>query len=126
MRLLNSLTIKLEFSVNEDIVDYAILSHIWEDKEVSFQGLIYPSGHLHDRTQYNKIKTCCGQATSDEFTYIRVDTCCIDKTSSAELFEAINFMYQCFTRAKVCYAYLIDVPSNKNYQLEGSASSQSR
>jgi hypothetical protein len=35
-------------------------------------------------------------------------SCCIDKTSSAELSEAINSMYQWYQRAQVCYAYLDD------------------
>jgi hypothetical protein len=38
-----------------------------------------------------------------------VDTCCIDKTSSAELSEAINSMYRWYTEADSCYAYLSDV-----------------
>jgi hypothetical protein len=39
-----------------------------------------------------------------------IDTCCIDKTSSAELSEAINSMYRWYQRSQVCYAYLVDVP----------------
>jgi hypothetical protein len=35
--------------------------------------------------------------------------CCIDKTSSAELPEAINSMFRWYQKAKVCYAYLTDV-----------------
>jgi hypothetical protein len=37
--------------------------------------------------------------------------CCIDKTSSAELSEAINSMYHWYRKADVCFAYLEDVPS---------------
>jgi hypothetical protein len=40
------------------------------------------------------------------------DTVCIDKTSSAELSEAINSMYRWYQEAGVCYTYLADVPSN--------------
>lgn len=40
-----------------------------------------------------------------------IDTCCIDKSSSAELSEAINSMFGWYERAEVCYAYLSDVPS---------------
>jgi hypothetical protein len=39
-----------------------------------------------------------------------IDTCCIDKTSSAELSEAINSMYRWYQKSQVCYAYLVDVP----------------
>jgi hypothetical protein len=37
-----------------------------------------------------------------------VDTCCIDKTSSAELSEAINSMYQWYWNAELCFALLAD------------------
>jgi hypothetical protein len=40
-----------------------------------------------------------------------LDSCCIDKTSSAELSEAINSMYRWYQNAQVCYAYLEDVPA---------------
>lgn len=39
------------------------------------------------------------------------DTVCIDKTSSAELTEAINSMFEWYHAAEVCYAYLADVSS---------------
>lgn len=35
--------------------------------------------------------------------------CCIDKTSTAELSEAINSMYRWYQKAQVCYVYLADV-----------------
>ncbi|KAK3301736.1 uncharacterized protein B0T15DRAFT_563241 [Chaetomium strumarium] len=38
-----------------------------------------------------------------------IDTCCIDKSSSAELSEAINSMYRWYVRSRACYAYLSDV-----------------
>jgi hypothetical protein len=44
-------------------------------------------------------------------SYVWIDTCCIDKTSSAELNEAINSMFRWYQNAEVCYAYLSDVPS---------------
>jgi hypothetical protein len=36
-------------------------------------------------------------------------SCCIDKSSSAELSEAINSMFNWYKEAQVCYAYLSDV-----------------
>lgn len=42
----------------------------------------------------------------------RGDTICIDKTSSAELSEAINSMYRWYQESVVCYAYLDDVSSS--------------
>lgn len=44
-----------------------------------------------------------------------IDSCCIDKTSSAELSEAINSMFEWYRRAEVCYAYLSDVSGSSLY-----------
>lgn len=43
-----------------------------------------------------------------------MDTCCIDKSSSAELSEAVNSMFQWYRKATVCYAYLQDVPDHQD------------
>jgi hypothetical protein len=34
--------------------------------------------------------------------------CCIDKSSSAELSEAINSMYRWYQKASICYVHLAD------------------
>lgn len=36
---------------------------------------------------------------------------CIDKTSSAELSEAIKSMFKWYEGAMICYVYLADMPS---------------
>jgi hypothetical protein len=46
-----------------------------------------------------------------------IDCCCIDKTSSAELSEAINSIPDWCRNSQVCYAYLSDVPSLPNVQM---------
>ena len=43
---------------------------------------------------YGKIESSCSIAAACGYNYIWIDTCCIDKTSSAELSEAIT---PCFT-----------------------------
>lgn len=43
-------------------------------------------------------------------------SCCIDKTSSAELSEAINSMFKWYQGADICYAYLEDVPRGDDGQ----------
>jgi hypothetical protein len=48
-------------------------------------------------------------AVLDGWNYAWIDTCCIDKTSSAELSEAINSMFEWYNESRVCYAYLSDV-----------------
>lgn len=58
---------------------------------------------------YSKILGCCAKARAEGYRYIWIDTCCIDKSSSAELSEAINSMYKWYHDAEVCYAYLSDI-----------------
>jgi hypothetical protein len=48
--------------------------------------------------------------------FSRSDRCCIDKTSSAELSEAINSMYQWYKESTICYAYLCDVREDKDFE----------
>ncbi|KAG6328881.1 hypothetical protein ID866_10209, partial [Astraeus odoratus] len=49
---------------------------------------------------YKKILDTCKQASEDGFEWVWVDTCCIDKTSSSELSEAINSMYQWYAKSE--------------------------
>ncbi|KAF4628843.1 hypothetical protein G7Y89_g9309 [Cudoniella acicularis] len=109
MRLLNSTNIELEEFPDDRIPKYTILSHRWQDGEVSLQDM--QSATAIKKTGYIKLKLCCNQAAKDDLQYVWVDTCCIDKTSSAELSESINSMYRWYQNAVVCYAYLIDVES---------------
>ncbi|OAA75436.1 Heterokaryon incompatibility [Akanthomyces lecanii RCEF 1005] len=107
MRLLNTSTLALEEFYGSAIPEYAILSHRWLDDEVSFQDL--QSGQAASKAGYAKIQRCCEQAAQDGLAYAWVDTCCIDKTSSAELNEAINSMYAWYRDSALCYAFLSDV-----------------
>lgn len=77
----------------------------------SFRALV-PSALPHPlqlKAGYAKITYACEQATRDGHRYLWVDTCCIDRSSSAEVSEAINSMFTWYQRAAVCYAYLEDV-----------------
>ncbi|TVY71317.1 Vegetative incompatibility protein HET-E-1 [Lachnellula suecica] len=108
MRLLNSKTLLLkEFMGESNLPPYAILSHTWGEDEVSLQDTARSGWQL--KAGYRKIKYCCQQAAKDGLKWVWVDTCCIDKTSSAELSEAINSMFRWYQLSKVCYAYLSDV-----------------
>ena len=97
-----------EFSGNS-IPSYAILSHTWrlDGGEVTFKDLVECTSK--GKAGYNKIQFCAQQAARDGLQYFWVDTCCIDKSSSAELAEAINSMFHWYRRAAKCYAYLSDV-----------------
>ncbi|KAN0080705.1 hypothetical protein V8E54_003909, partial [Elaphomyces granulatus] len=48
---------------------------------------------------YDKIRFCGEQARRDGWQYFWIDTCCIDKSSSTELQEAINSMFQWYRDA---------------------------
>ncbi|KAE9365604.1 HET-domain-containing protein [Stipitochalara longipes BDJ] len=124
MRLLHSTTLKLHEFIGSQTPRYAILSHTWGEEEVSFQEL--QAGNASEKKGIKKIKKCCEIATEDGFDFVWIDTCCIDKTSSAELSEAINSMYRWYRHAEVCYAFLLDVPSDKDPHPHNSAFRNSR
>jgi heterokaryon incompatibility protein (HET) len=92
----------------DDIPRYAILSHTWGPQEVTFGDMM--DGNRTSKTGFDKIRFCGEQARRDGLQYFWVDTCCIDKTSSAELAEAINSMFRWYRDAAKCYVFLSDVP----------------
>jgi hypothetical protein len=55
MRLLNSATVKLEEFPDDHIPAYAILSHRWQDDELSFQDM--QSGSATEKAGYAKLKS---------------------------------------------------------------------
>ncbi|KAL1948057.1 hypothetical protein VTO73DRAFT_12132 [Trametes versicolor] len=57
----------------------------------------------------DKIKGFCKVAREAGFRLAWNDTCCINKSSSAELSEAINSMYEWYRLSDMCYVYLADV-----------------
>jgi hypothetical protein len=80
--------------IGDKIPRYAILSHTWEadNQEVTFKDIIGGSGS--SKAGYRKIRFCGEQANRDRLQYFWVDSCCIDKSSSADLAEAINSMFR--------------------------------
>jgi hypothetical protein len=99
---------QVEF-VGQDIPRYAILSHTWgaDADEVTFEDL--QNGAGRGKPGYNKISFCGTQAAKDGLEFFWVDTCCINKSSSAELSEAINSMFRWYQNAAKCYALLTDI-----------------
>jgi hypothetical protein len=114
MRLVNTRELKLKSFSDYKVPKYAILSHTWEEEEVTLQDMETDRGTT--LLGYQKVKNACSVALEGEYEYIWIDTCCIDKTSSAELQEAINSMYRWYTEAQECYAYLADVPPGPDYR----------
>lgn len=161
MRLIDVRTIELRWFNDDEVPEYAILSHTWGADEVSYQELVWinrikafsatydtPSSsttslgsqdesssimlaametmlrsstsfatnlsgveekELLKRRGYSKLVNSAKEARNLGFKYIWVDTCCIDKSSSAELQEAINSMYRWYRDSEVCIVYLEDV-----------------
>jgi hypothetical protein len=101
---------------NEQVPDYAILSHTWGKQEVIFDDLknldsAYDTD-ARSKANWDKIRFCAQQAERDGLDHFWVDTCCIDKSNSQELQEAINSMFRWYQNAKKCYVYLSDVECN--------------
>ena len=109
---------------------YAILSHVWEGKEQTFKevqdlhAICEKEGkHVNPRDRASvKVRQCCLIASRHGCKWIWDDTCCINKDSSSELSEAINSMFRYYSLAKVCFAYLYDVPHTQRSELRAADS----
>ncbi|KAI0455732.1 heterokaryon incompatibility protein-domain-containing protein [Xylaria acuta] len=114
MRLLNVKTLQLEdFSLIKKRPKYAILSHTWLKEEVLFHHIeSLERSALEKLKGFAKVRDSCAQAQADGYDYIWIDTCCIDKSSSAELSEAINSMWAWYRQSDICYGFLADVKGN--------------
>lgn len=113
MILIDTATLSLRHFPTSD-QRYAILSHTWgsAEDEVTYQEMVMPtrSTYTLSKPGYQKIlKTCEIARTNYQLPWVWIDTCCIDKTSSAELSEAINSMFRWYKDAWVCFAFLSDI-----------------
>ncbi|KAG7290311.1 hypothetical protein NEMBOFW57_000310 [Staphylotrichum longicolle] len=98
MRLINTNTLELrEFFGTPP--PYAILSHTWEDEEVSLHEMTDRAPSLATKKGYRKIVDYCHLAARQGYAWVWVDTCCINKTSDAELSESINSMFRWYENA---------------------------
>ena len=129
---------------------YAILSHVWRPMgEQSFQDLkVLQNGAEQARKRLrrrifealgskplaesvlpqasDKIRGCCALARKHGYRWVWIDSCCIDKTSSSELSEAINSMFEWYAAADVCFALLDDVGDDHDPRLKDSQFRRSR
>jgi hypothetical protein len=115
MRLINVESLALEefMGGGAEVPSYAILSHTWADNEVTFQDFTNAENGIRaSKKGFDKISKACALARNDGLNYAWVDTCCIDKTSSAELTEAINSMFRWYQDAATCYVWLADLPTS--------------
>lgn len=126
MRLLRTDTINGDLELvtfDASTPPYAILSHTWiTDQEILYQHIQSKDPSIRKLAAYKKVVGCCWAARHDGYDYVWIDTCCIDKSSSAELSEAINSMYKWYRMAEKCYAYLADVPLDEDPQAQAKYS----
>ncbi|RPD72437.1 HET-domain-containing protein [Lentinus tigrinus ALCF2SS1-7] len=127
MWLLNTENDELVSVNNPRSVRYAALSHMWSKDplvpELSFHDLRRIQEQVRAAREKDptvpedavlaraspKICSACAYARDDGIGLLWADTCCIDKSSSAELGEAINSMYSWYSSSTVCYVFLHDV-----------------
>ena len=131
MRVLDTRTGLFRWVEDPKKTPYAILSHVWfrpPGGEKSFQDVLRVQEEVRADREKDptlpedevlrrlppKIRDSCAQALKDGFDIIWIDSCCIDKTSSAELSEAINSMYAWYAASTVCYAFLHDVNADED------------
>ncbi|KAI0325303.1 HET-domain-containing protein [Cubamyces sp. BRFM 1775] len=113
MRLLNTITYELHTFPSPDVTPhYAILSHCWDAVgEVTFAD-IQDLSRARAMPGWFKVEKACAVARQEHHCrWLWMDTCCIDKSSSAELSEAINSMFDWYLHSEICLAYLDDVPT---------------
>jgi hypothetical protein len=109
MRLINCDTMKFEEFYGAKRPAYAILSHTWEFGEVLFDDFLCKN--MNQKEQTRKVVKTCHLAREHNYHYVWIDTCCIDKTSSAELTEAVNSMFSWYSTSGRCFVYLSDFDS---------------
>ncbi|KAF5371729.1 hypothetical protein D9758_003400 [Tetrapyrgos nigripes] len=121
LRLIDTRTCKLvDFTENEHIPAYAILSHRWfRDQEVQYEDFLELQPETRKKLGYRRIRGACKQAFLDGHNYIWIDTCCINQNNADEVSRNINSMYFYYHNSTVCYAYLVDVYTPK-YKHESS------
>jgi len=103
----NFSTLELVTKHGDDTRPRAILSQTWcsDDQEITYQDLQHVlQSHPHvaelfthvvaQQPRFSKIENITRLAAAEHIAFIWADTCCIDKTSSAELSEAINSMFR--------------------------------
>ena len=121
MRLINVRSLAMEEFYGDDIPPYAILSHTWGPGEIGYEAwqnhrrfYSYILSWFYKKPAgLAKIEGACRLARQYDVGWAWVDTKCIDKSSAAELTEAINSMFRWYARSRVCIVYLSDVPSAK-------------
>lgn len=100
MRLINAETLELNEFLDSRLPRYAILSHTWEDGEVTLEDM-QKAHKPKQKRGYDKIRLASEQALKDRLFYIWVDTCCKCKgLNGAEPSVACTISFQ--TLIEIC------------------------
>lgn len=75
MWLIDTQTLNLNHVDEAVDSSYAILSHTWEDEEVTFQEIQQNTSGYNNKKGWLKIQACCKQALKDGHKYVWADTC---------------------------------------------------
>lgn len=104
MRLLNVYNFQFERFLGK-IPPYAILSHRWSAREASSADV------ARDPLSCTKVHGFALYVREHlkGVAWIWIDSCCVDQSSTAELSEAINSMFDWYRNAVTCVAFLPDV-----------------
>lgn len=144
MRVLDTSSLKfVEFDEFPD-KEYAILSHTWlrqvlEDglwiqSELEYKDMKgYSASQLENfrnegwkgsrlkKNGWEKIVGFCNLARHEMYEYAWMDTCCIDKSNPQETRRSIHGMWDFYTHAAVCYAYIQEVNMRDKQEKSDSA-----
>jgi hypothetical protein len=114
MRLLN--VHRLEFEeFNRNVPKYVTTSHRWRAGNEAMISDIR-SKHNTDNSGFKKVEgfAQCVRKHMGFVDWMWIDTCCVNQDSSQEVDEAVNSMFQWYSNAEVCLAYLADVSNAKD------------
>ena len=95
--------------MGRNIPRYAVTSHRWTDEEVTLKDVIKERNK--ETAGWQKLSGLCEfmRRVLPSIPWLWMDTCCIDQKSSLEVQECINSMFQWYSEAELCVAYLADV-----------------
>ncbi|KAI0672180.1 hypothetical protein C8Q78DRAFT_732380 [Trametes maxima] len=135
MRLLNTRSGAFRWFERTADVSYAIVSQVvGEGKDQSYQDILrvqnaaaftlegHASKHclqnssiLDDARVSPTIRRACQLAAGAGYDYVWISSCCVDRTNDVELARTLSDLWDWYSRAGLCYAYLGDVsPVNED------------
>lgn len=108
MRLLSTETLTFHEFIGSNVPSYAILSHTWGEQELTYHDMLNPTPTVQWKAGYKKMMGFVLKSKELGYKHCWIDTCCIDKSSSAELTEAINSMFMWYGDSSVCIVFIED------------------